>query len=122
MLEQHFSMYYSVLAKMNENKELDVYRVIADPNRRKILELLQEEERAVQALKPHLTITLGAISQHLQLLYRSGLVSRTKRGKQRIYRLEAGRLQEVDEWLGRFRSFWENRLDRLGDYLDKKNK
>ena len=107
---------------MNENQHLDIYRVIADANRRKILELLRDEERAVQALEPHLPITLGAISQHLQLLHRSGLVSRTKRGKQRIYRLEAQRLQEVDEWLNRFRAFWDDRLDRLGVYLDKKSK
>ena len=107
---------------MNENNQLDVYRMLADPNRRKILELLQEEERAVQAFTQHLPITLGAISQHLQLLHRSGLVSRTKRGKQRIYRLEAQRLQEVDDWLNRFRSFWEDRLDRFGAYLDKNSK
>jgi DNA-binding transcriptional ArsR family regulator len=76
----------------------------------------------VQALQPHLSITLGAISQHLQLLHRSGLVSRTRRGKQRIYRLEPDILHEVDGWLDQFRHFWEGRLDRLGLYLDKKNK
>lgn len=108
------------MANVRENKELDIYRVIADPNRRKILELLQEEERPVRALQPHLHITLGAISQHLQLLLRSGLVSRTKDGKQRIYRLQARNLQEIDEWLTQFRSFWEDRLDRLGVYLDKR--
>jgi len=105
-----------------ENKQVDIYRVIADPHRRKILELLKDEERAVQALQPHLPITLGAISQHLQLLHRSGLVSRTRHGKQRIYRLEAERLQEIDDWLRGFRSFWEDRLDGLGAYLDKKAK
>jgi DNA-binding transcriptional ArsR family regulator len=104
-----------------ENNRLDVYRMIADPNRRKILELLQEEERPVQAFQSYLPITLGAISQHLQLLHRSGLVSRTKRGKQRVYRLEANNLHEVDEWLEQFRSFWEDRLDRLGVYLDRRH-
>ena len=107
------------MANIRENKELDIYRVIADPNRRKILELLQEEERPVRALQPHLQITMGAISQHLQLLLRSGLVSRTKDGKQRIYRLQARNLQEIDDWLDQFRNFWEDRLDRLGVYLDK---
>jgi len=107
---------------MMEHNQLDVYRMIADPNRRKILELLQEEEQAVQSLQPHLSITMGAVSQHLQLLHRSGLVSRTKRGKQRIYRLEASKLQEIDSWLSRFSSFWESRLDRLGTYLDKGSK
>jgi DNA-binding transcriptional ArsR family regulator len=96
--------------------------MIADPNRRKILELLQEEERPVRSMEPYLPITLGAISQHLQLLRRSGLVSRTKRGKQRIYRLEARNLHEVDTWLEQFRTFWEDRLDRLGVYLDDKNR
>lgn len=81
-----------------------------------------EAERPVQDLQPHLPITLGAISQHLQLLHRSGLVSRTRRGKQRIYRLEPENLHEIDEWLDQFRNFWEGRLDRLGLYLDKKNK
>jgi len=56
------------------------------------------------------------------LLHRSGLVSRTKRGKQRIYRLDARNLDEVDQWLSQFRTFWEGRLDRLGVYLEKKNK
>jgi len=107
---------------MMEHNQLDVYRMIADPNRRKILELLQEEEQAVQSLQPHLSITMGAVSQHLQLLHRSGLVSRTKRGKQRIYRLEASKLREIDSWLSRFSSFWESRLDRLGTYLDKGSK
>lgn len=107
---------------MSQNNQLDVYRMIADPNRRRILELLQEEERPVQAFQPHLPITLGAISQHLQLLHRSGLVSRTRCGKQRIYRLEPDNLHEVDEWLDQFRDFWEGRLDRLGLYLEKKNK
>lgn len=107
---------------MIQNKQLDVYRVVAEPNRRKILELLQEEDRAVQALEPHLSITLGAISQHLQLMHRSGLVSRTKRGKQRIYHLEADRLREIDDWLHQFRGFWENRLDRFGEYLDENSK
>jgi len=81
---------------IKQNNQLDVYRMIADPTRRKILELLREQERPVQSLQSHLPITLGAISQHLQLLHRSGLVSRTRRGKQRIYRLEARNLDEID--------------------------
>lgn len=105
-----------------QNNQLDVYRMIADPTRRRILELLREEERPVTFFQTHLPITLGAISQQLQLLHKSGLVSRTKRGKQRIYRLEARNLDEVDLWLEQFRAFWEDRLDRLGMYLEKKNK
>lgn len=106
------------MSGMIQSDPLDVYRVIADPNRRRILELLEERDQSVRALGSHLPITLGAVSQHLQLLRRSGLVSRTKRGKQRIYHLEAQSLREVDEWLKRFRGFWENSLDRFGQYLD----
>ena len=106
---------------MKQNNQLDVYRMIADPNRRRILELLREEDRPVSALQSHFSITLGAISQHLQLLLRSGLVSRTKHGKERIYRLEAGNLHEIDEWLNQFRRFWEDRFDRLGVYLDERH-
>jgi DNA-binding transcriptional ArsR family regulator len=107
---------------MIENKQIDVYRLIADPNRRKILELLRDEEQPVQSLQAHLPITVGAVSQHLQLLHRSGLVSRTRCGKQRIYRIEARKLKEIDDWLDPFRAFWEDRLDRLGVYLDKQQK
>ena len=106
---------------MRQNNQLDVYRMIVDPNRRRILELLREADRPVSALQSHFPITLGAISQHLQLLLRSGLVSRTKHGKERIYSLEAGNLHEVDEWLNQFRRFWEGRLDRLGVYLDERH-
>lgn len=104
---------------MKEASHADVYRVISDPNRRKILELLHEGDRPVQSFQPHLNITLGAISQHLQLMRRVGVVSRSKVGKQRFYHLEAERLREVDDWLSRFRKFWKNRMDRLGDYLDR---
>lgn len=104
---------------MEASQQPDLYRMIAEPSRRRILELLHEGERPVQELQSHLPITLGAISQHLRLLRRSGLVSRTKRGKQRIYRLEARNLREVDDWLSQFRDFWEGRLDRLGAYLDE---
>ena len=106
---------------MVQSETVDVYRALVDPNRRRILELLRDEDRSVLALGAHLPITIGAVSQHLQLLRRSGLVSRTKQGKQRIYRLEAERLREIDAWLNEFRSFWEGSMDRFGQYLDANN-
>jgi len=105
---------------MKQHNQIDIYRVIADPNRRKILALLQSEDRPVQWLQSHLGITMGGVSQHLKLLRESGLVSRTREGRLKIYHLEAGNLREVDKWLAQFRYFWEDRLDRLGVYLDKK--
>jgi len=106
---------------MTVNKPNDIYKVIADPNRRVILDLLLEKERSVQELTPHLNITIGAVSQHLQILRQHDLVTREKRGKQRIYRLRPDRLQEIDRWLSQYRQFWSDRLERFGEYLNRKD-
>lgn len=105
---------------MLEDKELDVYRVIVDGNRRKLLDLLLREERAVQDLALHLDITMGAISQHLQILWKSGLVTREKRGRFRYYRADGEQLKDVYDWTRKYRRFWQGRLKRLGKYLDEK--
>lgn len=97
---------------------MDVYHAIADPNRRKMLELLAREECCVQDLVPHFDVTLGAISQHLKVLLESRLVERRKEGRFRYYRARPQRLKEVHDWTDRYRRFWEAGLDRLGDYLD----
>ena len=100
-------------------KPVDVYHAIADGNRRRLLELLCEGERSVQELVPHLKVTVGAVSQHLKVLRESGLVARRKEGRYRYYRASPQALKEIDEWIGRYRRFWDSRLDRLGDYLDE---
>jgi DNA-binding transcriptional ArsR family regulator len=98
---------------------MDVYHAVADANRRRLLDLLLKEEQSVQALMPHFDVTIGAISQHLQILHKGGLVSREKRGRFRIYRAQPEALQEVHDWTERYSGFWESSLDRLGDYLDR---
>ena len=100
-------------------KPSDVYHAIADPNRRRLLDLLREEERSVQQLMPHFGVTVGAISQHLKVLLESGLVARRKEGRFRYYRTRPEALKEVHEWTEQYRDFWESRLDRLGSYLDE---
>jgi len=100
------------------NKQADVYQAIADGNRRRLLELLYEQERSVQELVPFFNVTLGAISQHLKILLASGLVARRKQGKYRYYRTRPAALKEIHDWTEQYREFWESRLDRLGDYLD----
>lgn len=97
---------------------MDVYHAIADPNRRRMLELLSQRERSVQELQPHFDVTLGAISQHLKILLESRLVLRRKEGRFRYYRARPERLQEVHDWVEQYRDFWEAGLDRLGAYLD----
>ena len=101
------------------DKPTDVFHAIADPNRRRLLELLRDEERCVQDLVPHLRITFGAVSQHLKVLLDGGLVTRRKAGRHRYYRAVPGALDEVHDWVGHYRAFWQERLDRLGRYLDE---
>lgn len=97
---------------------LDVYHAIADPSRRKLLELLSAQERSVQELMPYFDVTLGAISQHLKILLESQLVMRRKEGRFRYYRARPAQLKDVHEWTKQYQQFWESSLDRLGDYLD----
>ena len=101
------------------SKPLDVYHAIAEPNRRRLLELLRERECTVQELVPHLGVTIGAVSQHLKILLTSGLVARRRQGRFRYYRARGEALKEVYEWTERYREFWDSRLDRLGRHLDK---
>ena len=100
---------------------MDVYHAIADGNRRKLLELLSQRECSVQELMPHFEVTLGAVSQHLQILLTSGLVARRKQGRFRYYRASPEGLREVHEWTEQYCRFWTSRLDRLGAYLDKES-
>jgi DNA-binding transcriptional ArsR family regulator len=100
------------------SKTPDVYQAIADVNRRRLLELLCEKERAVQELVPYFGMTFGAISQHLKILRETGLVSRREEGRFRYYRATLEALKEVHDWTEQCRRFWESRLDQLGDVLD----
>jgi DNA-binding transcriptional ArsR family regulator len=95
--------------------EPDVFRAVADPTRRAVLDLLAEGELAVKDIQPAFQITQPALSQHLRVLREAGLVSERRAGRLRIYRLEAEPLADVRAWLGRF---WDERLDRLGRVVD----
>ena len=101
------------------DNSVDVYQAISDAKRRRILDLLCEREHSVQELMPHFDVTLGAISQHLKILHDGGLVVRRKQGRFRYYRVRPQALKQVHEWTERYRRFWESRLDRLGEYLDR---
>ena len=97
----------------------DVFHAIADPNRRRLLDLLSDGEKPVQDLAAGFDISFAAVSQHLQILHAIGLVTRRADGRRRLYRADAQGLQEVYEWTARYRAFWEHRLDKLADYLDR---
>ena len=97
----------------------EVFHAIADPNRRRLIDLLADGEKSVQELARDFDITLAAVSQHLAVLLDTRLVTRRPLGRQRLYRLEAEQLRVVDEWTSRYRRFWRSRLKRLGAYLEQ---
>lgn len=96
-----------------------VFDALADGRRRRILELLSEEERPVKALVAALPISQPAVSQHLEVLRRAGLVTFRSVGRERWYRIAPERLGIVLEWVERYGRFWEKRLEALGRHLDE---
>lgn len=96
----------------------DVFSVLANPVRRDILTALLERPRTVTELAEGRAIGRPAVSEHLQVLMRSGLVRDERRGQHRVYHLHAERLQEVDDWLHPFEHYWRGRMRALRDVLD----
>ena len=96
---------------------MHAFDVLGDPVRRRILELLAEHENSsgdiVTVIEREFGITQSAVSQHLRVLRDSGFATVRNDGARRLYSVSAAPLREVDEWLERFRGFWEHKLDAL---------
>jgi DNA-binding transcriptional ArsR family regulator len=99
----------------------DVFHAIADPTRRRILELLARGERTVSQLVRAFRISQPSVSEHLRVLRESGLARARPVGRMRVYGLDARRLREVAEWVAVFDRFWEERLESLGQFLRRKH-
>ena len=93
------------------------FAALADPTRRAILARLSAGEAPVTELAKPFEMSMPAISKHLKVLERAGLIARTREAQWRPCRLEAGRLKEVADWVEHYRRFWEESFDRLDDYL-----
>ncbi len=93
------------------------FSALADPTRRAILARLTQGEAAVTELAEPFAMTLPAISKHLKVLERAGLITRSRDAQWRPCRLEAGPLRDVAAWVDEYRRFWEQSLNRLEDYL-----
>ena len=93
------------------------FAALADPTRRAILARLALGETSVLKLAEPFDISLPAISKHLKVLERAGLITRTRDAQMRPCRIDAKALKEADDWLEEYRRLWEERLDRLDDYL-----
>jgi len=95
------------------------FAALADPTRRAILARLASGEASVTELAEPFTMSLPAISKHLKVLERAGLVARGREAQWRPCRLEAAPLKQAADWLEHYRRFWDQSLDRLEDYLRK---
>jgi DNA-binding transcriptional ArsR family regulator len=95
------------------------FAALADPTRRAILARLAAGEAYVTELAEPFEMSLPAVSKHLKVLERAGLITRGRERQWRPARLEAQPLKEVAEWAERYRRFWEERCDRLDEYLDE---
>jgi DNA-binding transcriptional ArsR family regulator len=93
------------------------FAALADPTRRAILSRLAEGEVSVTELAAPFAMSLPAISKHLKVLERAGLIARSRAAQRRPCRLEAARLKDVADWVERYRRFWDQSLDRLEAYL-----
>jgi DNA-binding transcriptional ArsR family regulator len=93
------------------------FAALADPTRRAILARLASGEASVTELAEPFDMTLPAVTKHLKVLERAGLIRRGRAAQWRPCRLEAKPLEEVADWVVHYRRFWEQRLDRLEDYL-----
>ena len=100
---------------------MHAFDVLGDPVRRRILELLLDEEQSsgeiVAVIRAEFGITQPAVSQHLRVLRENGFAQVRAEGARRLYAVEATSLQDVDQWLQPFRDFWTQRLDALGTEL-----
>jgi DNA-binding transcriptional ArsR family regulator len=94
-----------------------VFSALADPTRRAILARLAAGEASVTALAEPFDMSLPAVSKHLKVLQRAGLIVRGREAQWRPCRLEAGPLKDAADWLEHYRRFWEQSLDRLEEYL-----
>lgn len=102
---------------MSPDELSTTFAALADPTRRAILARLTHGEASVTELAEPFDISLPAISKHLKVLERAGLIARGREAQWRPARLEAGPLKDVADWLESYRDFWEERFERLEDYL-----
>ena len=107
---------------MVDNQLDTVFAALADPTRRAILTRLARGEATVTELAAPFAMSMPAVSKHLKVLERAGLISRGRNAQQRPCRLEAAPLASVAEWVQTYRRFWEDSFDRLDEHLQELQK
>jgi len=102
---------------MTSDRLSSTFAALSDPTRRAILARLALGQTSVNELAEPFAISLPAVSKHLKVLERAGLITRGRDAQMRPCKIEATALKEADDWLEEYRRLWEQRLDRLDDYL-----
>ncbi len=109
--------------RMVEHSQDDLDRVfsaVADPTRRAILASLKNKSATIGEIASSFPVSLNAVSKHVMVLERAGLIRRQVRGREHICSLDAGPLRQATAWLEHYRQFWQVRLDALEDYVARK--
>ena len=97
----------------------DVFNAIAETHRREILDTLVAGEKAVGTIVSDLSLSQPQVSKHLRVLSEVGLVRCRPEGRRRLYSLEPARLRPFHDWLAKYEEAWNDRLDRMDDYLEE---
>ena len=101
---------------------MNALEALADPTRRRIVELLAEGDRSAGDLAAEFATSRPGVSRHLRVLREQGLVHAHDEGRRRVYSLDPRPLADLDEWLARYRRFWTNRLDALDTEIRRRRR
>src|SRR5512144_378893 len=97
----------------------DVFHALADPNRRAIIGLLANRKLTVKAVAEHFSISRPAVSKHIKILAECGLVVVRQKGRERVCEVRLDKLNEISTWIEQQQETWNQRLDRLDEYLNE---
>jgi len=97
--------------------QMDPFQTLADPSRRRVVDALSGGERQVNDIVAEIGIHQSGVSRHLRILHDAGFVTVRAEGQRRLYALKPERFHELDDWLAKYRTLWEARLDRFGAAL-----
>ena len=100
----------------------DVFQAIADPTRRQIINLIAHESLNLNSVAERFNVSRPAISKHIKILTECGLITMHQQGRERFCEAKLDKLNEVSEWIEKYKQFWESKLDSLEAYLDKLQK
>ncbi len=106
---------------MSAAPKYDVFQAIADPTRRKILQLLSEKELPITDLSSHFPMSRTAVSKHLRILSEAELIRGRKIGREKRYQLQLEPLKELKQWLSYYERFWDNKLAMLKQFIEDDN-